>query len=59
MKRFVIFYSPPIGDCDSVCIDASSFDDACIIADSFNFKFGYIILGVCPEYLIKSCFYVE
>lgn len=52
MKRYVIFYYLA-SDYDKVFVDAESLQDAASIANAFSHKFGAVIVGICPEFLIN------
>lgn len=53
MEKYVIFYRLPSGY-DKVLVDAESLQDATSIADAFSRKSGAIIIGICPELLLKT-----
>lgn len=53
MKKFVIFYCLS-SDYDYVYVDAESLEDASVTADAFSCKFGAVIVGICPEFLLNT-----
>lgn len=58
MTRYVIFYCLGF-DYNKVFIEAKLLKDAVATADAFSRKTGAVIIGVCPESLVKSCYHVE
>lgn len=56
MNKYVIFYYLAF-DYDKVFVDAKSLQDAIAIADAFSRKSGAIIVGVCPELLLKKYYH--
>ena len=52
MTKYVIFYYL-VSDYDKVFVDAESLRDATSIANAFSRKSGAIIVGICPEWLLK------
>lgn len=56
MTRYVIFYYLDF-DYDKVCVDAESLLDAVSISKAFSRKSGAVILGVCPEFLLKHWYH--
>lgn len=56
MKKYVIFYYLA-SDYDKVFADAESLQDAISIANAFSRKFGAIIVGVCPEFLLNMYYH--
>lgn len=56
MKKYIIFYYLA-SDYDKVLVNARCFSDATAIADSFSHKTGAVIVGVCPELLLKKCYH--
>lgn len=53
MEKYIIFYHSSLGY-DNVRVDAESLSDAISIADAFSRKFGAVIVGICPEFLLDS-----
>nr|DAE52594.1 MAG TPA: hypothetical protein [Microviridae sp.] len=53
MKKYVIFYCLS-SDYEYVYVNAESLKDASAIADVLRRKFGVVIVGICPEYLLKT-----
>ena len=56
MSKYVIFYYLD-ADYDYVYIDAESLKHASDIADAFSRTFDAIIVGICPEFLLKTWHY--
>ena len=56
MIRYVIFYCLA-SEYDKVFVDAECLSDAIVIADSFSCKTGAVIVGVCPEVLLKKYYH--
>lgn len=56
MKKYVVFYSLP-SDSDYFYVDAESLEDASAAADAFSRKHGAIIIGICPEFILKSWYH--
>lgn len=54
--KYIIFYYLA-ADYDSVYVDAESLEDASAIADAFSHKSGATIVGICPEFILKSWYY--
>lgn len=53
MKKYVVFYYLN-SDYSYVYVKAASLKDASVTADAFSRKFGAIIVGICPEYLLNN-----
>lgn len=53
MSKYVIFYYLD-ADYDYVYIDAESLKHASDIADAFSRTFDATIIGICPEFLLKT-----
>ena len=53
MKKYVVFYRLD-SDYSYVYVKAGSLKDASVTADAFSRKFGAIIVGICPEYLLNN-----
>lgn len=56
MKKYVIFYSLP-SDFDYFYVNAESLEDASATADAFSRKSGATIVGICPEFLLKTWYH--
>lgn len=56
MSKYVIFYYLAF-DYDYVYVDAESLEDASAIADDFNRRFGAVIVGICPEFLLNTWYH--
>lgn len=56
MKKYVVFYCLN-SDYSYVYVNAVSLKDAFVTADAFSRKFGAIIVGICPEYLLNNLNY--
>lgn len=56
MKKYIIFYYSVFGY-DNVRVDADSLSDAISIADAFSSKSDATIVGVCPEFLLKTWYH--
>ena len=56
MKKYIIFYYLAF-DYNNVRVDAESLSDAISIADAFSRKSGAIIVGICPEFLLKNWYH--
>lgn len=56
MRKYVIFYYLAF-DYDYVYVDAESLEDASATADSFSRKSGATIVGICPEFLLKTWYH--
>lgn len=56
MKKYVIFYYLA-SDYDHVYVNAESLEDASAIANAFSHKFGAIIVGICPEFLLNMYYH--
>lgn len=53
MMKYIIFYCLAF-EYDKVLVDARCLSDAIAIADSFSCKTGAVIVGVCPELLLRK-----
>lgn len=56
MKKYIIFYNSVFGY-DNVRVDADSLSDAISIADAFSSKSDVTVVGVCPEFLLKTWYH--
>lgn len=56
MTRYIIFYYLA-SEYDKVLVDARCLSDATVIADSFSHKTGAVIVGICPELLLKKYYH--
>lgn len=56
MEKYVIFYCL-VSDYDYVYVDAESLEDASATADAFSRKSGATIVGICPEYLLRTWYH--
>lgn len=56
MKKYIIFYHLASGY-DKVLVNAASLQDATSIANAFSRKSGAVIVGICPELLVKCYCY--
>lgn len=56
MKKYVIFYCL-FSDYEYVYVDAESLEDASATADAFSRKTGAVIVGICPEFLLKTWYH--
>lgn len=54
MEKYVIFYYLVSGY-NNVSVDADSLSDAISIANAFSRISGATVVGVCPEFLLKTC----
>ena len=44
-------------DYDYVYVNAESLENASVIADAFSRKYGAVIVGICPEYLLNTLYH--
>jgi hypothetical protein len=56
MMKYIIFYCLA-SEYDKVLVDARCLSDAIVIADSFSCKTGAVIVGVCPELLLRKYYH--
>lgn len=56
MKKYVIFYCLA-SDSDFFYVNAESLEDAFAAADVFSRKSGAIIIGICPEFILKTWYH--
>ena len=56
MKKYIIFYYLASAY-DKVFVDAESLEDASATADAFSRKSGATIVGICPEFLLKTWYH--
>lgn len=56
MMKYIIFYCLAF-EYDKVLVNADSLSDAIAIADSFSRKTGAVVVGVCPELLLRKYYH--
>lgn len=56
MMKYIIFYRLAF-EYDKVLVNADSLSDAVAIADSFSRKTGAVVVGVCPELLLRKYYH--